>query len=358
MPSATSTGAGSITTLSKHVDTPSRNITNAGATEIVQLVKSAVSDAAKNCGSFTDAMESRLKQHRELKGQELGHFSGIPDVTWDDVGGLEHVKKEIRSSIEVKLRHPGKLAGKKSGILLWGPPGVGKTLIAKAVAHDWLFNFISIKGPELLNMYVGESEKNVREVFSKARLHAPCVLFFDELDSLAPARGCTSDSSQVMDRIVAQLLTELDGAVALKDVVIIAATNRPDLLDTALLRPGRFDKVVYVDVARSREGQLKIVAALTRKFVFDKDVDLRRVLELAEKNSAGAFTGADLYGLCSSAYMGAVQRVILSGEADKNSDKLPVRQEDFMEAMKGFKPSLTKRQISDYEQLKTKMNSC
>eukprot|EP00826_Nyctotherus_ovalis_P018190 TRINITY_DN15425_c0_g1_i3.p2 TRINITY_DN15425_c0_g1~~TRINITY_DN15425_c0_g1_i3.p2 ORF type:complete len:226 (-),score=45.15 TRINITY_DN15425_c0_g1_i3:232-909(-) len=217
--------------------------------------------------SFCDSIIREIKKHHEIKAQEIGQFSGIPDVTWNDVGGLETVKKEIRTAIELKLnKHGGSSKKTKSGILLWGPPGVGKTLIAKAVAHDWAFTFISVKGPELLNMYVGESEKNIREIFAKARMNAPAVLFFDEVDSLTPARGYTSDSSQVMDRIVAQLLTELDGAVALRSVVVVAATNRPDLLDRALLRPGRFDKVVFVDVARTTQQKLKVIQALTRKY--------------------------------------------------------------------------------------------
>jgi len=213
-------------------------------------------------------MIDEIKKHHEGKSQEIGQFTGIPDVTWDDIGGLEIVKTELKIAIELKLNKKVERSIRKlkSGILLWGPPGVGKTLIAKAVAHDWAFTFISIKGPELLNMYVGESEKNIREIFSKARSNAPTVLFFDEIDSLAPARGYTSDSSQVMDRIVAQLLTELDGVVALQNVVVIAATNRPDLLDQALLRPGRFDKVIFVDVARTIEEKLKIIKALTRKY--------------------------------------------------------------------------------------------
>lgn len=217
--------------------------------------------------NFYDCILREVKRHHETKAQEIGQFSGIPDVTWNDVGGLEEVKKEIRTAIELKLnKHGGNSKKMKSGILLWGPPGVGKTLIAKAVAHDWAFTFISVKGPELLNMYVGESEKNIREIFAKARTNAPAVLFFDEIDSLAPMRGHTADSSQVMDRMVAQLLGELDGAVSLRNVVVIAATNRPDLLDHALLRPGRFDKVVFVDVAKTPEQKLKVVQALTRKY--------------------------------------------------------------------------------------------
>lgn len=242
-----------------------RQLTNASANDIWHIVKTSAGHIDKT--SFNTAMLNEINKHHKHKAQEIGQSTGIPNVTWDDVGGLEIVKKELKIAIELKLsRHVESKAKKlKSGILLWGPPGVGKTLIAKAVAHDWAFTFISVKGPELLNMYVGESEKNIREIFAKARTNAPAVLFFDEIDSLAPTRGYTSDSSQVMDRIVAQLLTELDGAITLKNVVVIAATNRPDLLDQALLRPGRFDKVIFIDVARTVEEKLNIIKALTRK---------------------------------------------------------------------------------------------
>lgn len=169
----------------------------------------------------------------------------IPTVSWDDVGGLAHVKTDILDTIQLPLEHPELFADglkKRSGILLYGPPGTGKTLIAKAVATSCALNFFSVKGPELLNMYIGESEANVRRVFQRARDAKPCVIFFDELDSVAPKRGNHGDSGGVMDRIVSQLLAELDGMAGGSggaDVFVIGATNRPDLLDPALLRPGR-----------------------------------------------------------------------------------------------------------------------
>ena len=175
----------------------------------------------------------------------------IPNVTWDDVGGLAHVKHEILDTVQLPLEHPELFSDgvkKRSGVLLYGPPGTGKTLIAKAVATSCALNFFSVKGPELLNMYIGESEANVRRVFQKARDAKPCVVFFDELDSIAPQRGHQGDSGGVMDRIVSQLLAELDGMAsgsAASDVFVIGATNRPDLLDPALLRPGRFDRLLY-----------------------------------------------------------------------------------------------------------------
>lgn len=167
-------------------------------------------------------------------------------------------------------------------------------------------NFISVKGPELLNMYVGESEKNVREVFERARENLPCIVFFDELDSLAPARGKGADSSQVMDRIVAQLLTEIDGVGKKPGLFVIGATNRPDLLDSALLRTGRFDKMIYLGVASSILEKVKIIQALTRSMTLDGAVDLDRIAEALPPN----FTGADFSALTTEAYMNAVQRRI------------------------------------------------
>lgn len=196
----------------------------------------------------------------------------IPNVTWDDVGGLENVKDTVSETIQLPLERPELFAKgmkKRSGILFYGPPGTGKTLLAKAIATEYSLNFFSVKGPELLNMYIGESEANVRRVFQRARDARPCVVFFDELDSVAPKRGNQGDSGGVMDRIVSQLLAELDGMSGGEDnaggVFVIGATNRPDLLDSALLRPGRFDKMLYLGVSDTHEKQLRILEALTRK---------------------------------------------------------------------------------------------
>jgi peroxin-6 len=196
----------------------------------------------------------------------------IPNVTWDDVGGLSNVKEAVTETIQLPLERPELFARgmkKRSGILFYGPPGTGKTLLAKAIATEYSLNFLSVKGPELLNMYIGESEANVRRVFQRARDARPCVVFFDELDSVAPKRGNQGDSGGVMDRIVSQLLAELDGMSGGHDVAggvfVIGATNRPDLLDPALLRPGRFDKLLYLGVSDTREKQATILQALTRK---------------------------------------------------------------------------------------------
>jgi peroxin-6 len=198
----------------------------------------------------------------------------IPNVSWDDVGGLTNVKDAVIETIQLPLERPELFAKgmkKRSGILFYGPPGTGKTLLAKAIATEFSLNFFSVKGPELLNMYIGESEANVRRVFQRARDARPCVVFFDELDSVAPKRGNQGDSGGVMDRIVSQLLAELDGMSDGEDggggVFVIGATNRPDLLDAALLRPGRFDKMLYLGVSDTHEKQLTIMEALTRKYV-------------------------------------------------------------------------------------------
>ena len=235
----------------------------------------------------------------------------IPNVSWDDVGGLTNVKDAVMETIQLPLERPelfSKGMKKRSGILFYGPPGTGKTLLAKAIATEFSLNFFSVKGPELLNMYIGESEANVRRVFQRARDARPCVVFFDELDSVAPKRGNQGDSGGVMDRIVSQLLAELDGMSDGDDngggVFVIGATNRPDLLDQALLRPGRFDKMLYLGVSDTHDKQLTILEALTRKFTLHPDMSLRKVADSLPLT----YTGADLYALCSDAMLKAVTR--------------------------------------------------
>ncbi|KAL5635337.1 hypothetical protein ACGC1H_004207 [Rhizoctonia solani] len=253
--------------------------------------------------------ESALDGARAAYSESIG-APKIPNVSWDDVGGLAHVKGEILDTIQLPLEHPELFADgmkKRSGILLYGPPGTGKTLLAKAVATSCALNFLSVKGPELLNMYIGESEANVRRVFQRARDARPCVVFFDELDSIAPRRGQAGDSGGVMDRIVSQILAELDGMGAGGsggEVFVIGATNRPDLLDPALLRPGRFDRMLYLGVSKTHEDQLRILQALTRKFKLDPSLDLAAIAERCPFN----YTGADFYALCSDAMLKAMAR--------------------------------------------------
>ena len=242
----------------------------------------------------------------------------IPNVSWDDVGGLANVKDAVMETIQLPLERPELFAKgmkKRSGILFYGPPGTGKTLLAKAIATEFSLNFFSVKGPELLNMYIGESEANVRRVFQRARDARPCVVFFDELDSVAPKRGNQGDSGGVMDRIVSQLLAELDGMSDGEEggggVFVIGATNRPDLLDQALLRPGRFDKMLYLGVSDTHDKQLTILQALTRKFTMHPNTSLWRVAE----SLPFTYTGADLYALCSDAMLKAITRQASAADA-------------------------------------------
>ncbi|NLV26462.1 MAG: CDC48 family AAA ATPase [Methanomicrobiales archaeon] len=234
----------------------------------------------------------------------------VPDVTWDQIGGLEPVKKELKEAVEWPIRYPQLFSQLQTktpkGILLFGPPGTGKTLMAKAVAHESECNFISVKGPELISKWVGESEKGIREVFRKARQAAPSIIFFDEIDALVPKRGSYSDSTHVTESVVSQILTEMDGMEELKNVTIIAATNRPDMLDDALLRPGRLERHLYVPPP-DRDGREKIFEV----YLKDADVLLTRdvtILELVSKTEG--FVGADIEALVREAKLAAMREFI------------------------------------------------
>lgn len=263
-------------------------------------------------------LEEAIREARDNFSDSIG-APKIPNVGWKDVGGLDMVKGEILDTIDMPLKHPELFSSglkKRSGILFYGPPGTGKTLLAKAIATNFSLNFFSVKGPELLNMYIGESEANVRRVFQKARDAKPCVVFFDELDSVAPKRGNKGDSGGVMDRIVSQLLAELDGMSEGSDgVFVVGATNRPDLLDEALLRPGRFDKMLYLGISDTHAKQQKILEALTRKFELAEDVRLDEVAEQCPYT----YTGADFYALSSDAMLNAMTRT--AGEVDAKITK-------------------------------------
>ena len=203
----------------------------------------------------------------------------VPDVKWEDIGGLEEVKKNLQEMILYPIEHPEKFhkfgMTPSKGVLFYGPPGCGKTLLAKAVANECSANFISIKGPELLTMWFGESEANVREVFDKARSSAPCVLFFDELDSIGTSRGSSmGDAGGAGDRVINQLLTEIDGVGPKKNLFFIGATNRPDTLDEALLRPGRLDQLIYIPLP-DVNSRIQIFKANLRKSPIAKDVDFK-----------------------------------------------------------------------------------
>jgi len=234
----------------------------------------------------------------------------VPTVHWTDIGGLEEVKQELREAVEWPIKNPEVFERMgirpPKGIMLFGPPGCGKTLLARGVATESEANFITIKGPEVFSKWVGESEKAIREVFRKARMAAPAVIFFDEFDSLVPRRGMGYADSGVTERVISQLLTELDGIITLEDVVIIAATNRPDIVDPALLRPGRFDRLIYVPEP-DEKARLEIFKLYTKGMPLAKDVDL---VESAAKSKG--YSGADIDGLCREAAMNALRRDVKS----------------------------------------------
>ncbi|EDV24087.1 uncharacterized protein TRIADDRAFT_57218 [Trichoplax adhaerens] len=292
--------------------------------------------------------EITLKEDVDLT--YIAKRTAIPGVTWEDVGGLANAKAEILDTIQLPLQHPELLAAglRRSGLLFYGPPGTGKTLLAKAVATECSLNFLSVKGPELINMYVGQSEENVRAVFEKARNASPCVIFFDELDSLAPNRGKSGDSGGVMDRVVSQLLAELDGLNTAADVFAIGATNRPDLIDPALLRPGRFDKLVYLGVSEDHESQLKILQALTRKFNLHQEFSLQEFVKQCPFN----LTGADFYALCSDAMFNAIKRRINDIEIGlSGDDEVVVTGMDFNNALTSITPSISVGELKRYRQI-------
>ena len=274
----------------------------------------------------------------------------IPDVTWDQVGGLQDVKEELREAVEWPLKYPDLFAQLNAtppkGLLLYGPPGTGKTLLAKAVAHESESNFISVKGPELLNKFVGESEKAVREVFRKARQASPCIIFFDEIDSVAPTRGGSLGDSHVTERVISQFLTEMDGLEELRNVIIIAATNRPDIIDSALLRPGRFDRLLFVPPP-DLEARKQIFKIHTRKTPLAEDVNLD---DLARKTDG--YTGADIASLANTGVMLALREHISKAkdpeDAKKRAKGLKVAKRHFDEALQKVKPMSTE-ELKMYE---------
>ena len=274
----------------------------------------------------------------------------VPRVKWEDIGGLENAKQELREAIEWPLKYPEVFKATNikppKGILLYGPPGTGKTLLAKAVANESNANFISVKGPELLSKWVGESEKHVRDMFKKARQVAPAIIFFDEIDSLAPRRGGIGDS-HVTERVVSQLLTELDGLEELREVVVIAATNRPDLIDPALLRPGRIERHIYIPPP-DKEARKEIFRIHLKNKPLAEDVKLE---ELAERTEG--YSGADIEAVCREAGMLAIREALKPGvsreEAKEIAKKIKITRRHFEEALKKVKPSLTQEDLRRYE---------
>ena len=298
-------------------------------------------------------MDDFLSVIKEIEPSALREvFVEIPDVKWEDIGGIEDVKQELQEAVEWPLKYHGLFvhsdATPPKGILLYGPPGTGKTLMAKAAAHESEANFISIKGPELLSKWVGESEKGVREIFRKARQASPCIVFFDEIDAIAPTRGALGSDSHVTERVISQLLTELDGLEVLSDVIIIAATNRPDIIDAALLRPGRFDRLLYVPPP-DKEARTQIFKIHTSKKPLADDVNIDTLAAQTE-----GYTGADIAGLASAAVMLALRQHIEKYKDPKKAEEakgeLHMNMKNFEDAMKKIRP-LSKHEIETYKNI-------
>lgn len=296
------------------------------------------------------------KSLRDIEPSALREvFVEVPDITWDDVGGLTDTKSQMQEIVQWPLDYatiyddmnlePAK------GILMYGPPGTGKTLMAKAVANESDSNFISIKGPELLNKYVGESEKGVREVFEKARANAPTIVFFDEIDAIAGERGTGMSDSGVGERVVSQLLTELDGLENLEDVVVIATTNRPDLIDSALLRPGRLDRHVHVPVPDD-EARKAVLKVHTENLQIANDVDFEKL-----SNQTKGFVGADIEALCRQATMVATRELIDNLTSEEKESKeykqtnKEINMEHFRKALKEVKASVTQETREEYDKI-------
>ncbi|MBN2478155.1 CDC48 family AAA ATPase [Candidatus Micrarchaeota archaeon] len=295
-------------------------------------------DILENLSVNMDDFNNALREIQPSALREV--FIERPTVNWGDIGGMETVKMQVKEAVELPLKKPEvfeKMGIRPvKGILLYGPPGTGKTMIAKAVANESEANFIGISGTQVLSKWVGESEKTVRELFRKARMSAPCIIFIDEIDAVAGKRGGGTEGHRVTERVVDTLLTEMDGLKSLKNVVVIAATNRPDILDSALMRAGRFDRIIEVPLPNEAE-RLKILKIHTENMPLDKDVDLKEIAKIAED-----YSGADLENICREAGMLAIR---------KKSAK--IKHEFFLEALKEIRTTLKKEDFESLEKFKS-----
>lgn len=294
----------------------------------------------------------------------------IPDVQWSDIGGLENTKRELHQMVRYPIEHRGlfeKIGLHASrGVLFYGPPGCGKTLMAKAIANECGANFISVKGPELLNMWFGGSEANVRDIFSKARAASPCILFFDEIDSIARARGRgVNSNSETSDRVINQILSEIDGISGTKNLFIIGATNRPDILDPGIMRPGRLDQLIYIPLP-DKPSRISIFKSNLRKSPVNDDVNLNEIAEVTD-----GYSGADIAEICQRAAKNAIkesitaklmrQDAVKSGEiSQEDADALPdpvpfITRAHFEASMTKARRSVTQEMLEQYDEFMMKM---
>lgn len=395
-PVSISNGQSAPQAITNGEDTEMRSPGPDSATEPIPDVRTPISPATTGPISKNDAavnvIQNFLKAHpNPLSAEELAPlaitfedfatalplvqpsskregFATVPDVNWEDVGALDLIREELEYAIVEPIKNPELYesvgVNAPSGVLLWGPPGCGKTLLAKAVAHESQANFISVRGPELLNKYVGESEKAVRQVFVRARASVPCVIFFDELDALVPHRD--DSNSESSSRVVNTLLTELDGVGDRKGIFVVAATNRPDMIDSAMLRPGRLDKQLMVELPTPEERVL-ILQTVTRTTPLGADVDLTAI---AHDERCRNFSGADLAALTREAAVLALKSVLkerrlLSKEqqaelqaADAQSmPKILVSAHDFEVAFQKVKPSVTDKDRAKYKRISERLGS-
>lgn len=320
-----------------------RTFTRLNSSQVEAFTDQDLADIYVGMDDFREAVK-KVQPSSKREG-----FSTVPDVTWDSIGALSNLRREMELAIcepiqKAELYHSVGLTI-PCGCLLYGPPGCGKTLLAKAVANASGANFISVKGPELLNKYVGESERAVRQVFERAQTSAPCVIFFDELDALVPKRSAEGNSSS--ERVVNQMLTEMDGMQTRRDVFVIGATNRPDILDPAMMRPGRLDRLLYVPLP-SCDGRREILQTLTRKTPTDSSVDFGRLSE-----STSGFSGADLAGLTREATLIAISKATTIDGVNS----VLVGMTEFEDALSKVGPSISDTQRDEYLQLSKRIRT-
>ena len=331
------------------------NIININNNSIKNIQNQTQEESLKNLYIEQEDFTLALSQIQPTSKRE--GFSTIPNVSWENVGGLKELREELYYDIVLPIINPQKLKlvglSKAAGVLLYGPPGCGKTLLAKAVANEAKANFISIKGPELLNKYVGESERAIRSLFIRAKNSSPCIIFFDELDALVPKRSSENNNSS--ERVVNQLLTEMDGLEDRKQIFIIAATNRPDIIDPAMLRPGRLDKLLYVPLP-DYEDRCSILETITKNLALSTDVDFKKIND--DKRMEG-FSGADIAALVRESQLHALKRLNQKekeNEGDKEDIKeFKINMSDFEYSLNNILPSVSLNDKKKYENLKKKL---